>query len=102
LWVGLLLINSPLILADYLKNIKQIHNDIFSPNCYSDSVNIIANIKDGIKNTCLKEHQWTYTFPATRRQVSLLDYIRQPRASMEGVGATPGIRAPREAIERKQ
>jgi hypothetical protein len=101
---NILLINSHLILADYFKTIKLIHNDIFSPNCYSDSVDIIANIKYGIKNACSKEHQRTdlYTFPATRRQVSLLKDIRQPGASMEGVGAAPGSRAPGEAIERKQ
>jgi len=37
------------MLADYLKTTKLLHNDIFSPNFYSDSVNIITNIKHNIK-----------------------------------------------------
>jgi hypothetical protein len=41
-------------LVDYLKTIKLIHNYIFSPNCYSDSVNIISNIKYLIKKCLFK------------------------------------------------
>jgi len=42
------------MLADYLKTTKLLHNDIFSPNCYSDSVNVIANIKHEIKKCLFK------------------------------------------------
>ena len=36
-------------MPDYLKTVKLINNDIFSPNCYSDSVDIIVNINYSIK-----------------------------------------------------
>jgi hypothetical protein len=36
------------MLADYLKPIKLLNSDIFSPNCLSDPANIIAHIKHNI------------------------------------------------------
>jgi hypothetical protein len=37
------------MLTKCLKTIRLLHNDIFFPNCYFDTINIIANIKHNIK-----------------------------------------------------
>ena len=73
------------MLADYLKTIEQLHNDIFSPITPTLLI-LLQTLNTALQNACLQEHKWTYTFPATRRQVSLLEDIRHRVASMEGVG----------------